>query len=329
MPYCLPFMSTFMVLDNQANLEWLLYMALSFLLLAMLVDWVSFLILLPAGVIAGALTYHIGFGSLQDALSDGRSSVFIAYICLFSLLIGLIFSRRKDVDDQDKRAQLKVMAGAIAHELRTPLATLNLAARRLGKDGTAEEVQQTSLRMQKVVSKTSTFIDIMLMKLKEVSKQQSLRPFSISQLTQEALDFYPMSEEDRSLVSWKGGEDFIFMGDESLYQHIIFNLLKNGLYYVKAANKGKIEVWHRREGNVNRLYFKDTGQGMNEETLQQVFNQFYTRTRHGTGIGLSFCQEVMRSFHGTIHCESVEGEYTTFILSFPVVSVREEFKEVA
>jgi hypothetical protein len=59
--------------------------------------------------------------------------------------------------------------------------------------------------------------------------------------------------------------------------------------------------------------------GISSSQLARLFKHFYTTTFMGTGIGLSFCKLVMNRFGGNIRCESIEGQYTKFILSFPVV----------
>jgi len=100
-------------------------------------------------------------------------------------------------------------------------------------------------------------------------------------------------------------------------RHVLFNLLKNALYYIEAANKGEIYIRAEKTPDANILHFKDTGKGMASSMMPYVFERFYSKTQHGTGIGLAFCKSVIESFGGKISCESVEGEHTTFILEFP------------
>ena len=58
---------------------------------------------------------------------------------------------------------------------------------------------------------------------------------------------------------------------------------------------------------------------MPASVVSHIFDWFYAHTRHGTGIGLAFCKTVIESFGGTIVCDSIEGEYTTFILKLPII----------
>ena len=93
--------------------------------------------------------------------------------------------------------------------------------------------------------------------------------------------------------------------------------MKNSLYYIKVAGKGEIYIWSEKEQSCNKLYFKDTGKGMTKEMVKQVFDDFFSKTDYGTGIGLSFCKKVIKDMNGKIECSAVEGEYVQFVLTFP------------
>jgi len=108
-----------------------------------------------------------------------------------------------------------------------------------------------------------------------------------------------------------------FTGNQLLTIHIIFNLLKNALYYIKSVGKGEIYIWLELGEEMNKLCFKDTAKGISSNELPHVFERFYSNTQGGSGIGLAFCKMTMEQFGGDIHCESVEGDYAEFVLSFP------------
>lgn len=94
-------------------------------------------------------------------------------------------------------------------------------------------------------------------------------------------------------------------------KHAIINLIKNA--YTHNGSNVKIEV--RAENN--KLYCKDYGKGIEKEIIKKIFNKFFTHSKSGTGIGLSFCKLVMEDMGGSIKCKSIVGEYTNFILAFP------------
>jgi signal transduction histidine kinase len=139
---------------------------------------------------------------------------------------------------------------------------------------------------------------------------------SIAHCINEALIRYPFDIGEKDLIQWQNKDDFLFRGDELLIIHVLFNLLKNALYYIRVANKGSIFIWLEHGENINTVHFKDTGQGISPKVLPHIFDRFFSRTHHGTGIGLAFCKLVMQSSGGDIVCLSKEGEFTEFILKF-------------
>ena len=81
-----------------------------------------------------------------------------------------------------------------------------------------------------------------------------------------------------------------------------------------------VEISARQIEDFNRIVVHDTGPGISSFNLPHVFDRFYTTSLTGesAGIGLSFCKMVMERVGGEIVCDSVEGEFTTFTLDFPI-----------
>lgn len=248
----------------------------------------------------------------------------------------------------EQKAQTSaVIAASIAHELRTPLATIDLLGGKLEEvmgslisgyrqaceQGLIEHplpekslnfVAQSGSRILDVSHSANTFVDMMLMKVnldQEKIKLKNPMKISILSAVHEALDKYPFYASDKQLIQWdtlsNQKENFYFMGDQTLFNHILFNLLKNALYYIKKAGKGKIEMWLTSDQSGHILHFKDTGSGIAPSILPHIFDEFYSQTAHGTGVGLALCKVIMREFGGEIDCQSREGEYTHFTLTFP------------
>jgi signal transduction histidine kinase len=149
----------------------------------------------------------------------------------------------------------------------------------------------------------------------------ALEPCAMNVCLHEAITRYPFrTSTERSLVSCDG--DFEFIGSKLLMQHIIFNLLKNSLYAINASQRGEIKIWTSSDYYYNYLHIKDTATGIPPKQVDKLFKPFATTNFTGTGLGLSFCKLVMHHFGGDICCDTKQGSYTTFILSFPLVNVK-------
>jgi signal transduction histidine kinase len=164
---------------------------------------------------------------------------------------------------------------------------------------------------------------MLLMKLRHVTKTQlgpgNFEFHSMKSLINNALKEYPFLKRERSYIHWEpnANSDFRYFGNKDLTKNVLFNLIKNALRAIKEYDKGEIFITLKSNEKYHYLLFKDTGMGINKEHLRGLFQQFDSHTEGGTGLGLAFCKMVMNSYGGNIACESQQGEYTEFALSFP------------
>ena len=187
------------------------------------------------------------------------------------------------------------------------------------KKSTFKLIEKTSSDMELETEAAALFIDMLLMNVSPQFSMDSCKTFSIAKCVTETLSRYPFSEEERELIHWSENRDFIVKGEYLLITHILFNLLRNALFHIAKANKGEVYIW-LESNKENKLCFKDTGTGIVKEFIGRIFDRFYTKTPHGTGIGLTFCRAAMESLGGEILCESIENEYTLFTLKFPKIN---------
>ena len=122
----------------------------------------------------------------------------------------------------------------------------------------------------------------------------------------------------------------ILILEDDLYQ-IIFNLLENGIKYNQPNGKLTIHV-SRQDDNV-QLEITDTGVGIPADALGHIFERFYrvdkarSRKTGGSGLGLAIVRNLVERNQGTIRAESIYGNGTTFIVTFPAFDTDEEPSE--
>jgi two-component system aerobic respiration control sensor histidine kinase ArcB len=233
---------------------------------------------------------------------------------------------------------MTMVSASIAHEIRTPLASLELSANSLqsslpllietyeqaiASTSPAGQLDKRILRrlkdlpslMKRETQGANTFIDMLLMNINPELEGSVGESFSMVSCVNEALARYPFKPGQNELVHWVPSvSDFQVRGKQKLVVHVLFNLIKNALYYIADAGKGDIRI----ELDSRNLIFTDTGAGMSPEVLSRIFERFFSQTRHGAGVGLTYCKMVMDALGGTITCTSQQGSYTKFILSFPM-----------
>jgi signal transduction histidine kinase len=102
---------------------------------------------------------------------------------------------------------------------------------------------------------------------------------------------------------------------------VLLNLVNNAFYAVGRVSSPSVKVETKYADNQIIIKVQDNGNGMNEDIKAKIFQPFFTTkpTGQGTGLGLSLAYDIVTKGHGgTIECESVEGEGTTFVVRLPI-----------
>ncbi len=263
---------------------------------------------------------------------------------LTAIFVGILTNRNVDYVNSEKLKAASAIGSNIAHELRTPLASIRALARAVGRhsqvlvdtyarareaelhSGDLTQAQIDGLReamrsIEQEVAYSNTIIDMLLLNTSDgLNGCSDAAVFSASDCVHEALDRYPFNNSrERSSVTVRLVQDFQINASRILIVHVLFNLLKNGVYYAQKSANGSVEIVIGIQPRC--IEITDTGPGIPISIRRRIFDRFYTSSRsaQGAGIGLSFCQAVLTSLGGDIQCESQEGSYTTFRLKFPPV----------
>src|SRR5690606_5501055 len=178
--------------------------------------------------------------------------------------------------------------------------------------------EQTPVRIKAMVDQANAVIDLLLVNLRD----RRLDPAtfvrcSMVECIEEALQTYPFKRNERDRVECHLDQDFSFQGIQPMMVYVLFNLLKNALYSVEAAGKGKVLLTIECDQHHHRLLVTDTGLGIDSAVLPRIFEGFFTTKSDGTGAGLAFCKRTVINFGGDIDATSQLDKFTTFILSFP------------
>ena len=226
--------------------------------------------------------------------------------------------------EQTERRRLEVI-GNVAHELRTPIATLEGYLEGL-LDGVIEPTPRTWAMLHTEAGRLRRLVD----DLQEVSRAEarqiplSLQPVAPQRLVQNALE--PLEGQ----FAEKGLELQIHlpenlppvMADPARAVQILTNLLVNALRYTPAP--GRVEVAVSREEDMVAFRVSDTGVGLSPEQLAHIFERFYrvdksrSRAFGGSGIGLTIAQSLAQAMGGEIRGESAgPGQGSSFTLTLP------------
>ncbi|WP_243974140.1 quorum-sensing autoinducer 1 sensor kinase/phosphatase LuxN [Vibrio natriegens] len=243
-----------------------------------------------------------------------------------SALQTLLTRVQSTIEADRKVRQSRALAHSIAHEMRNPLTQVQLQFEVLTQHIEAQFPPETLKgdinKGQAAIQRGRQLIDIILREVSDTSPEQEPQvATSIHNAVNQAITRYGF-ENEKSLdrVKLPQQDDFVVMLNETLFNFVIFNLIRNAVYYFDSYPASQIEMSTQTGPYENVLIFRDTGPGIDNTIVHKIFDDFFSYQKSGgSGLGLSYCQRVMRSFGGRIECHSVKGEFTEFYLYFPVV----------
>jgi signal transduction histidine kinase len=311
-----------MLLHNPQSNVWVMAFASIIFWLVLLVDLTSAFFLLFIGMGAALLVF-----SLYNNISFlGTYAFDIAPEYIGCLVVAAVFANNKKRFELGKLKTAEAIGATVAHELRTPLSTIQASAKTIKNLNSADNAHTNDKvaiiddAVTDIIDEakfSNTIIDMILTNVKRNKIKGDYTQTSINACVEKALKRYPFQKNEENLVRFDNTNSFSFYGDEIAVMHVLFNLLKNALYFIQAEKKGSIHIWFSSEKGYNVLHFKDTARGIAKSELSKIFNKFYTTTRHGTGLGLSYCSMVMEEMGGKIQCESTLNEFILFKVKFP------------
>jgi two-component system CAI-1 autoinducer sensor kinase/phosphatase CqsS len=327
----LPWFFSWMYFCNNGNTVWLASLAAMFLIYYHLTDWRLATFGTVSGMVAAWLLFQAAgpqtFGlSTEQALTN---AVVISFSWFMGVILGISSSNLR-------REQLNYTLGTMgimAHELRTPLATMSLIgdavrgeASRCEPNG-RQTLENLSGRLHALVRNMNHQIDTQIANARLMRLPSQKETVSAANVVREAVGTYPYrSSRERECVSLRIQKDFLFEGSHALFLQVVDNLLKNALRSLAASNAatqpGDIAIDVGAAGNHRgRIVVTDRGVGIDAHLQARIFEPFFSTDRgSGHGLGLAFCQRVIHSAGGSIRVKSELTRGACFTVELPVLS---------
>lgn len=215
----------------------------------------------------------------------------------------------------------KSIGSAIAHEIRTPLASLDGCLEHLlnliNSNTEKETLIEHIYMMKNIIYQSNNIIEMILYNLKFNNlDKDKFENFSIKECFLDAINEYPYSNNIQDIVTFQNFSDFEVYAPKAIFKFVMFNIFKNSLYAMSDKPNKQIIISSEYLNNRNYIYIQDNGRGIDKSTIPLIFNEFYTTKPHniGSGLGLFFCKNVLESIGGKIECESKKGKFTKIIL---------------
>ncbi len=237
-----------------------------------------------------------------------------------------LFDLKQESLQQERLAALGQMASKVAHEIRNPLASIGGFARLLSKLNPTME----NRKYLDIISHEAERLEIILEEVLGYVRPTALEqvPADINGLLQEVLLLIQEKNKDLDITYHQNLDlnlPFVPISTHQIKQAVM-NIMQNG---VEATGRGgSLTISSRRNNDFIQITISDSGVGMNEEQLKNLFKPFVTTKSSGVGLGLSVTKELIERHNGTITATSMPNEGTTFTLHLPLTPKEADHDEL-
>ena len=210
------------------------------------------------------------------------------------------------------------VARTIAHEVRNPLTNISLAAEQLQE--MAIQNSESSMLLD-MISRNGIRINQLISDLLNATKaiELNIKKTNINKVLDKALE---MASDRIDLsqvkVEKKYADNICDVSiDEEKTKIAFLNIIVNAIEAMEK-NKGILTLRTKSAGDHCIIEIEDNGNGMDDETLQKLFEPYFTNKSKGNGLGLTNCQNIIMSHRGKIAVQSNVGKGSLFIVTLKI-----------
>ena len=239
--------------------------------------------------------------------------------------------------DESNRLKTSFLSN-MSHELRTPLnsviALSGVLNRRLSGKVPEEEYSYLDVIERNGKQLLSLINDILDLSRIEAGREEvEINRFNVRELINEVVEIIdPQAKQKNIVLLYIPGTDLTpIKSDYVKCRHILQNIVVNA---VKFTEEGSVEIIAEEVGHSIRITVSDTGIGIDQEHIHQIFDEFRqadgssSRKYGGTGLGLAIAKKYTELLGGSIEVESKRGKGSKFVLSLPLqyIAIQENIK---
>lgn len=222
---------------------------------------------------------------------------------------------QENITTKDKMQSLGNLISSIAHEIRNPLTSIRAYVELIPRKFDNPKFREMVCKdIPTEIDRLNSLINDLL----EYSRPQ--KPF------REKTDLYEVVNKVILLLKNKLQTENIIIEnntdkntalyiDKNQLRQVLINIVLNAVECLDKQDK-RIVIWSKVNNDCVLLYIMDNGCGIQEETINKIFNPFFTTKDSGTGLGLFICYQLLSENNATIEVQSSIDKGTTFTIKF-------------
>ncbi|WNS41668.1 ATP-binding protein [Paenibacillus sp. MMS20-IR301] len=222
---------------------------------------------------------------------------------------------RSELDNVERLTLVGQMAAGITHEIRNPMAVVRGFLQLMREKSPEDLHSYYHIVMEELDRANSIINDFLSLAQSRVSDKETVQLHLIME------ELTPLIWADANLrgqsveLKLSPVMPLLRLNIREIKQ-LVLNLVRNGMEAMDT--KGVLTLSTSVHDDTVQLIISDTGSGIPQSQLQQLFTPFFTTKSQGTGLGLSLCLSIAERHNGTIHVESEVGRGTSVVVTIPI-----------
>ncbi|MCH8955354.1 PAS domain S-box protein [candidate division KSB1 bacterium] len=220
----------------------------------------------------------------------------------------------------ERLAIIGKMAAKVAHEVRNPLSSISLNAEMLDEEIQDQNSNKEAKSLLKAMIREIDRVTLLTDEYLQFSRLPESLPIkaNLNLLIKEMLELLAeeLKQKNIKLTSKGLNADLQVPFDRAQIRRVLLNIIRNAIE--SMPNRGTLKVWTEQNLETVIIGIQDSGQGIPEDKVNEIFNPFFTTKDFGTGLGLAISQQIIHEHKGKIYCESKIGQGTTFRIELPL-----------
>ncbi|MFH1440470.1 MAG: ATP-binding protein [Candidatus Omnitrophota bacterium] len=230
-----------------------------------------------------------------------------------------LFDIQMELSKAKRLSDLGTLAATVAHELRNPLAAIEMAAYNIRKKGPGSSLDKHLLNIETKISESDQIINNLLFYSR--IKKPNYERINIINILKECVNNAKkvFQKENVIVVKKINIKDNDLIAADSLQLKELFSNILNNAFESLPDNGGKIDVEAGPDGKeLIKFIIRDNGSGIEKQDLKRVYEPFFSTKSKGTGLGLTVCLQIVNLHNGKIGIASKVKQGTAVIINLPV-----------
>lgn len=238
-----------------------------------------------------------------------KNEIIILFLFIYVIvsIIGFFLAKLFLKPIKDERERLNNFIKDTTHELNTPISAILMSAE--DDELNPKQIKRVKLAAQRI---SEIYKDLTYIFLEDKKNLSAPQRYNLKELIKSQLDYFETLAQKKKIEITTSLEDSFFTIDENDFIRLFNNIVSNAIKYNRQKGSIKIEL------KKNTLTISDSGIGIEEAKLKDIFSRYYRATSFsgGFGIGLNIVKNVCENYSIKIDVKSKIDQGTTFILKF-------------